>query len=262
MTVLVTPEENEQYRIFISAVAHEAGVFDFPAEQVIWHYTNSDGLLGILHSATLFATQVAFLNDDRETRFGTDLFKIVVQEEIEERAEDADAVAFFKKVLELSTDDPTSPTHGISKFFITSFSADEDSGDQWQKYGGPHGYAIGFYARGLRREPNSQIYRVAYDPQKQVQAVKKIVRGTLDFYRRGFNEERSRDPSQWAIDFYQAWDEWIYKLAPLVKDRGQWSTENEFRLVTNSRFQSFHVFDLCRRVPRLLVIYRLTHRVG
>jgi hypothetical protein len=196
-------------------------------------------MLGILQSATLFATQVAFLNDDRETKFGTDLFKIVVQEEIEERAEDADAVAFFKKVLEFSADDPTSPTHGISKFFITSFSADEDSGDQWQKYGRPHGYAIGFYARGLRREPNSQIYRVVYDPKKQVQAVKQIVRGTFDFYRQGLNEERSRNPSQWAIDFYHSWDEGIYKLAPLVKDGGQWSTENEFRLVHELKLSEF-----------------------
>ena len=43
---------------------------------------------------------------------------------------------------------------------------------QWDRYGGDNGYAIGFYARGLWREPNSRLYRVVYDRDKQIAAAK------------------------------------------------------------------------------------------
>lgn len=77
--MLVTVDENEQCRRFVNGVAQELGVFDFAQDQIIWHYTSDRGLLGILQSATLFATQVAFLNDERETRYATDLFAAAVE---------------------------------------------------------------------------------------------------------------------------------------------------------------------------------------
>ena len=225
----VTIDENEQYRRFVNGVAQDLGVFDFAPDQIIWHYTNDRGLLGIIQSATLFATQVAFLNDDRETRYATELFATALQETIQEQSGDEDAVRFLRQVQELTKDHPVSPTQGTSKFFITSFSADEDEVTQWDRYSKDHGYAIGFFARGFYREPNSQLYRVIYERQKQVDAVKKLVAATLTFYRAGLTAERQADPEQWGRDFFLAWDEWIYKLAPLAKDE-HWRSENEFRL--------------------------------
>jgi hypothetical protein len=75
----VTQHENEEYRQFVSDIAKEMGVFDFQPEQIVWHYTNGAGLVGILQSATLYATQVASLNDVRETKYGTDLRGIAGQ---------------------------------------------------------------------------------------------------------------------------------------------------------------------------------------
>ena len=236
--MIVTAEENERYRQFVYGVALELGVFDHEPDQVIWHYTNDSGLLGILQSATLYATQVAFLNDNRETKYATELFQTSVRETIEEQADDPLAVAFFQQVLRLSEEDPKSPVQGISKFFITSFSGHEDNVSQWDRYSKPHGYAIGFYARGLKREPNSTLYKVVYDAEKQKAAVKKIVGATLRFYREGFTEERQANPEQWAENFYLAWDEWIYKLAPLAKDV-RWEAENEFRLVHELKVAEF-----------------------
>lgn len=198
---------------------------------MIWHYTDGAGLLGILQSATLFATQVAFLNDNRETRYATDLYKAAIEEVITERSGDDDAVRFLTQVLELSKEDLASPTQGISKFFITSFSEVADDVIQWERYGKQNGYAIGFFAGGLNREPNSQLYRVIYDRKSQMNAVKKVAEATLDFYKQGLVGERAANPDQWGRFFFSAWDEWIYKLAPLAKDANQWRTENEFRLV-------------------------------
>lgn len=126
--------------------------------------------------------------------------------------------------------DPVSPTQGTSKFFSTSFSGDEDEITQWDRYSKDHGYAIAFFARGFYREPNSQLYRVIYDRDKQIEAVKKLVAATLTFYHEGLTPERQAAPERWGRDFLNAWGEWIYKLAPLAKDE-HWRSENEFRLV-------------------------------
>ena len=39
----------------------------------------------------------------------------------------------------------------------------------------------------------------------------------VDFYREGLTEERMADPELWGREFFTAWDEWVYKLAPLAK---------------------------------------------
>jgi hypothetical protein len=59
---------------------------------------------------------------------------------------------------------------------------------------------------------------------------KKIAVATLDFYQEGLIGERLENPEEWGRLFFTAWDEWVYKLAPLAKDR-KWRSENEYRLV-------------------------------
>ena len=234
----VTVDENERYRQFVHSVATELGVFDFAPDQVVWHYTNENGLLGILQSSTLHATQVAFLNDNRETKYATELFQATIREVIAESEGDAEAIGFFEEVLRYTEEDPKNPVQGISKFFITSFSGLQDDVQQWDRYSRPHGYAIGFHARGLNRESNSSIYRVVYDQERQKSAVKKIVAATLTFFREGLTADRQSDPEKWAREFYLAWDEWIYKLAPLAK-HVNWQPEQEFRLVHELKLSEF-----------------------
>jgi hypothetical protein len=205
----VTTQENEKYGQFVRSVAQELGVFNFDPEQIVWHYTDGAGFLGILQSASVYATQVASLNDANETKYATDLYKDVVNELITESKDDVEAVAFFNQVLGFVKEQPDSPTHGTSKFFVTCFSGDEDELTQWDRYAKRNGYAIGFRARGLFREPNSQLYKVIYDHDKQKEAAKHIAAATLRFYREGLTGDRLEDPAKWAELFFYAWDEWV-----------------------------------------------------
>ena len=234
----MTPEENEKYRQFASKIAQELGVLDVPRDQIIWHYRDGAGFLGILQSAAIYATQVAALNDSRETKYASDLFRDAIRALISERQDDPGGVQFLELLLQDIKDNPETPNHGTSKFFVASFSGDEDDLTQWDRYGRKNGYAIGFHARGFAREPTSQIFRVIYDREKQMIAVKKIAAATLDFYREGLSEERQKDPEAWGREFFAAWDEWIYKLAPLAKDQ-KWKAENEFRLVHELKVSEF-----------------------
>ena len=234
----VSQQENNTYREFVSNIATNLGVFDLKGQEIVWHYTNGEGFLGILQSSTLFATQVAALNDSKETEYATDLFKQSVKQVIAEKNGDSDGVAFLNAVLEFVKEQPENPTRGISKFFVTCFSGEGDDVNQWAKYARGNGYAIGFFPAGLNREPNSSLYRVVYDRSKQEQASKAVAEATLSFYREGLNEERMKDPDLWAREFFEAWDEWVYKLAPLAKDP-KWKSENEYRIVHELRVAEF-----------------------
>jgi hypothetical protein len=226
----VTPEENEKYRKFVSEKAQEVGLFDYKGEDIIWHYTDGPSFLGILQSSSIYATQVSSLNDRNETKYATDLFKKSLGQVLEEKKDDEVARTFLNKVLAYVKDDPEAPAHGASKFFVACFSAEEDDLSQWDRYGKDNGYAIGFHTRGFWRKTTSTIYRVSYDREKQEKVSKELVEATLRFYVEGLTGERQQDPAKWAEEFFLAWDEWIYKLAPLAKDP-KWKAENEFRLV-------------------------------
>ncbi len=234
----VTAEENEKYRLFVSEKAKEVGCLDYKPDEIIWHYTNGEGFLGILQSSSIYATQVASLNDKNETKYATDLFKKSIQKVISDNENNPVAKDFLNKVLELAKEDPSSPTHGTSKFFVTCFSAEEDDLSQWGRYGKANGYAIGFYARGFWREPASWIYKVVYDKALQEKVSNDIAEATLKFFLEGLQEERLQDPQKWAEEFFQAWDEWIYKLAPIAKDP-KWKAENEYRLVHELKVADF-----------------------
>jgi len=236
----VTPEENEAYRKFVSDLATELGAFDLTGIETVWHYTDGNGFLGILQSGRLFATQVSALNDTKETEYATDLFREEVKNAIAEQAGNNDAVAFFQSILEQIKEEPGNPTQGISKFFVSCFSTRADDINQWSKYtrASPGRFAIAFYPNGLNRELNSSLYRVIYDKERMGAAVKKVVYATLDFYMSGLTGDRAEKPEEWANMFYLAWDEWIYKLAPLVKDQ-QWESEGELRIVHELKVADF-----------------------
>jgi hypothetical protein len=106
--IQVTMEENEKYRRFVSDVAQEMGAFDLRGEDIVWHYTNGSGFLGILQSSTIYASQVSCLNDTTETNHAADLYKKAVAEVMREHATDLHAVEFLERVLEFVKEEPDS----------------------------------------------------------------------------------------------------------------------------------------------------------
>jgi hypothetical protein len=122
----LTQEENERYRAFVSKLAQDLGCFNFKPDDIVWHYTNGEGFLGILQSSTIYATQISSLNDSNETKHAATLFQASIEKLIEEHQDNATARDFLHKVLEYTKDDPTFPQHGKSKFFVACFSGMED----------------------------------------------------------------------------------------------------------------------------------------
>jgi hypothetical protein len=69
----VLPEDRVEYVKFVDEQTKILGSLGFAPEQTLWHYTNGAGLLGIIESGTLHATQVACLNDSSEIRYASKL---------------------------------------------------------------------------------------------------------------------------------------------------------------------------------------------
>lgn len=229
----VTPEEYVKYRDFSKSKIPEMGSVQFDKNTTLWHYTNGAGLLGIIENGTLRATHVACVNDSTETLYASRLYtkalaKLANNGKIDEREKQ-----FLLRLIDDIGETPGQPANAASKFFITCFSDSPDDVNQWLKYGGQHGengYAIGFKADQLPFDPHSLVVKVSYDSELHLKLADDAARSTLTFYREGLVGDRLADPTQWATEFFKAWDHALYRLTPLLKD-ACFSSELEFRMV-------------------------------
>lgn len=104
---------------------------------VLYHYTGSSGLQGILEGGGIWATEMRYLNDEREMQHGLEM----LIPEFVKRVEALDDRKLIRGIAEVVT------THRIrTSHFVSCFCADGDLLSQWRAYGTPGGYALGFSA--------------------------------------------------------------------------------------------------------------------
>jgi hypothetical protein len=83
-------------------------------------------LLGTIESGEIHATRVACLNDSTEILYATNLFKKSIADLREKNSDDADAKAFLDAVIGMAEQEPATPSHSPSKFFVACFTTQED----------------------------------------------------------------------------------------------------------------------------------------
>ncbi len=103
--------------------------------EIIYHYTDSSGLIGILSTGKIWATHVTRLNDVTEYQHGLAMVEALV------RNHPTKLQALIDRALEdLSTKDT----------YISCYSGNRDLLSQWRAYAGTGtGYAIGFQTRNM-----------------------------------------------------------------------------------------------------------------
>jgi hypothetical protein len=225
----VTKDDLDEYSAFVVSVAKELECLPVPpSNKLLWHYTNGNGLLGIVRSGTLYTTQVSCLNDSAEIKYASRLFKSALAK-LKEENKDPEATGLFDAVGGyFETDDDEYA--GTLPYFVACFTELEDSVSQWQGYGcGENGYAIGLEP-ALLTQMGGLLARVNYDRAKHEEMAVKVANGTLEFYRKGLEAKRAETPEKWAQEFLPLWDERITELAPLIKDPC-WAHEKEYRIV-------------------------------
>jgi hypothetical protein len=110
-----------------------------PAGEII-HYTNLDGLIGILKSGTLYAGNLIAMNDASEFVHGRRLLLKMISE-----SPPLGITSGMAKVVEfvkLQSDQRKEPPRA----YVASFTSKSDATTHWQGYAGPSGVAIHFDA--------------------------------------------------------------------------------------------------------------------
>ena len=142
-------------------------------EGLLYHYTTPTGLLGILQSQNIWATEASFLNDLYEIQYGLD----ITNEVLTIYAQDNDSyIKKFAKQTIYYLDIINSKEEDI---YITSFCETSDLLSQWKGYTNfGEGYAIGLDLKDIINSRNDasfdhvSIKKVIYTKKTQ----KKLIR--------------------------------------------------------------------------------------
>lgn len=153
----------------------------------LFHYTNAAGLLGILRSSKLWATDPRFLNDAQETVYARELFTstlasipnpaLAPHHPAHSAPEDFGPVfEDYKARIESELDSP------LLAVYVTCFCESGNLLSQWRAYGSDHGYAIEFEANALAAllegvgGAHKELVQVRYGTEGAADAVAAVMR--------------------------------------------------------------------------------------
>lgn len=155
---------------------------------LLYHYTNSKGLLGIISTNTIWATDVEFLNDSLEVDYSRE----VVSKQLDERAnqlapdgtsphspEGSRADVIRTIVSALNDKDRRYRSH---RAYVACFCTNGDLLSQWRAYGAHGGYAIGFLAEDLEIEVKGpdkllRLKKISYGLDESLDKIEKMIEG-------------------------------------------------------------------------------------
>lgn len=147
---------------------------------ILYHYTKMPGLLGIVASKALWATDIRYLNDEKEFQHALDITRDLLAEL---RGSNSAYVPIIPSLL------ASMDNLDASGIFVTCFTGNGDLLSQWRGYCGPEvGCSIGWSGEILRAAALKAGFMLApciYDRDKQ----RHLVRWLLDSV---FTEEPQR----------------------------------------------------------------------
>jgi hypothetical protein len=203
-----------------------------PAPELLFHYTGQAGLLGIVSTASLWATNISYVNDSTEFNLPLKL--------MQERLSDAAGRAKYEASF-FSHRDPRRAGHNEvladranallavarriqgTSICATCFCEDGDLLSQWRGYTSRgYGYSIGFKAAVLRQRSNSSGFflgRCLYDPELQA----KIMDEVLEYLLRSSAPDDEKGRISELLN--------VLKYVAFFKDQS-FTEESEWRLVS------------------------------
>jgi hypothetical protein len=210
--------------------AVRAGVNPSDLPDRLYHFTDCQGLVGILTSRCLWASLATALNDESEVRYGLGRAERFL------RAGSAGGINpdFLSEVADYL--EPRKTLTGVSieaEAYVISFCARMDSSVHWLHYGkSGTGCAIGFDTGGLIRPP-FDLAPVIYDENEQYQLINSIVEKVWSVVRRYELDEKSSNVEKMLYDIAaHSVAAHIRAVGPRLKNPA-FQNEDEWRLITH-----------------------------
>jgi hypothetical protein len=180
--------EDEERSIFEKLYADWIPLHD-RRPSTLYHYTTALGLLGIIQSNRLWASNARFLNDSSEIAYAVDVVR--------------EAITWVTKnyPVPLPSDFSNQLGQDLAAFeaearvYVCCFCSAGDLLSQWRGYGAQGGgYAIGFDTKGLgdrevANPPRPILRRVVYDPETQQRLVRTWLQAVCDVAAAGREAE-------------------------------------------------------------------------
>jgi hypothetical protein len=193
----------------------------FNVEQELYHYTNLEGLGGIIANSDLWLTNARYCNDEEELIHGVRLTQSIVQEQAQ--SADAKRREYLDELVRLLEDPQLDPV------YICCFCETDNLLSQWRAYAAnATGVSMAFepagfsYITGPDCPPNlglMRFWKVFYLPETQ----RKIIRSAIDYYP-------SFEPGAAAGDWARWTAEAIRFFIPTFKNQ-DFAEEKEWRLI-------------------------------
>jgi len=151
-------------------------------DDIFYHYTDAQGLIGILKERELWATSVLHLNDASEFRHAMQLAA--------DPANIPEGSSWKPDSLDTLLEDPTSLIQmGRDMPFVVSFSENGDQLSQWRAYCPKgDGFSIGFresHLKYLKQQTRFRLVQCAYSDEKKRDLVRRTARFMDRVDRRG-----------------------------------------------------------------------------
>ncbi|MEG8013256.1 DUF2971 domain-containing protein [Sphingomonas sp. 22R3R2A-7] len=199
-----------------------------PMPREIYHYTNTEALMGIVENEELWATDSRFLNDTAETQWASRLFISAIDDIKPSNAAEVEMLSRLK----------SSVVDGISGYavYIASFSEEKDDLPQWRGYGSSNSaVSIGFRSNRLSaRFGGYELLSVIYDEHEQKRIAKDLVNIVYNFYKSNAAIDNPATSHFLIPECLQSFRLMaIYSVLRFKQPR--WHSEKEWRLVAFER---------------------------
>lgn len=190
--------------------------------EILFHYTSSAGLLGIIETNKIRLTKTSYLNDSLELNLGINLIK----EEIESQKKDINRKEYTDDLNKM-----TQLIRGITSVnvSVTSFTEMGDQLSQWRGYCKiGDGYSLGFNVKELNEKIKTSKFHLVpciYNEDKQKQIVKEFINTSLTKNELGTTEKRAKEHNE-------RFEEKVLFISQMIKEKG-FEEEKEWRLITS-----------------------------
>jgi hypothetical protein len=160
-----------------------------PKDGLLYHYTNADGLKGILENDELWATSAYYLNDSAEVLYGYHVLHLALETWLRQANPDATSISRgLAESLQRYFGHDAVERNVITPIYLTCFCEEDNLLSQWRAYGSSGGYNVGFtvpaegIVYGLIPEPRvytARCVKVEYEHGKQIQTILDILNFVL-----------------------------------------------------------------------------------
>lgn len=201
----------------------------------LYHYTDLNGFYGIISSKSLRLTNLSYLNDTSELKFGIEKFQKKASKYTKHKLDtkkDADKIDFLNHTA-----------HQLDAFkdnnvCVASFCENDDLLSQWRGYGKAVGVNIGFSRNQLKKQTASDqinLWKCIYDSELQNKIVHDLLYNLLksyDIIRRKYKADLSALERK-KEEIRNLFDSTFLKVALILKNT-KFSEEHEWRLITGA----------------------------